>query len=242
MMLAIEVGNSFIKWKLWDAQGKVISADRAKATKSLAEIFSFTAAQQVSKVVLSNVAKQTIEDELVELFARAEFITISSASHYLDLVNAYVQPEKLGVDRWIGMIEAYYLSDRSAVCVIDLGTAATLDVVDASGQHMGGYIVPGLGLMRSTLLQSTARVQAEVEGDYASAYGLNTTQAVDNGLQQMVVSWLNHEVSRFFHNYPQGQVYMTGGDAERVAAHLNDKRITVCKELLLDGMRRVALQ
>ena len=70
----------------------------------------------------------------------------------------------LGVDRWLALVAAWNMVRQPAV-VADLGTAATLDFVAGDGRHVGGYIVPGPGLMAKALARDTARVR--VSGDLA---------------------------------------------------------------------------
>lgn len=242
-MLAIDVGNSYLKWKLWDKSGAAILSGNALSDETNYEaMFDFAGQYQVEKIVLANVAKSRIEKQLITLFSQAEQLIIKSSDRCLGVINAYEDVERLGVDRWLAMIEAYHVAGKTAVCVIDLGTAATLDVVDSSGQHQGGYIVPGLGLMRSALLQSTQRVKVNSDTYYCTGYGKNTSEAVEGGLHNLMISWLDAEIAKFRQSYAQGAIFVTGGDAEQIAALLSDKHITVYKELLLDGLRRVALQ
>lgn len=73
--------------------------------------------------------------------------------------NGYADPRQLGVDRWLAVLAAR-ARYPTAVCVVDAGTAVTVDAVDASGQHLGGFIVPGADLMRRTLLERTGGIAA----------------------------------------------------------------------------------
>ena len=69
--------------------------------------------------------------------------------------NGYSNPAQLGVDRWLAVIGAFH-RHRDACCVVDAGTALTIDGVDATGQHLGGFIVPGPRLMVESLLTGTS--------------------------------------------------------------------------------------
>ena len=73
--------------------------------------------------------------------------------------NGYREPAQLGVDRWLAMVAAYGRF-RTALCVVSAGTALTIDLVGADGQHAGGLILPGRALMRSALLQDTGGISA----------------------------------------------------------------------------------
>jgi type III pantothenate kinase len=73
--------------------------------------------------------------------------------------NGYVQTWRLGADRWVAMLGARALHPGRALCVVDVGTALTLDLLDAKGQHRGGLLVPGPTLMVESLLNNTAGIR-----------------------------------------------------------------------------------
>src|SRR5690606_16101045 len=77
-----------------------------------------------------------------------EFATVTASC--AGVQNGYVVPEKLGVDRWLALLAAYTTA-AGPCCVVDCGTTITVDFVDRTGRHRGGYIVPGLHLMRDAL-------------------------------------------------------------------------------------------
>lgn len=239
MILVIDIGNSFIKWKCSDENALCVDRGRFAHAANLNEQLSPLLVHAIEYVAVSNVANLAIEDDIQMLFPKARFVSVKSTLECLGVVSGYQQPERLGVDRWLAMIEAYYLADKKAVCVLDLGTAATLDVVDATGRHLGGYIVPGMSMMRDALHQSTSRVRVSEQGGVL-AYGINTNQAVENGLLAMMVAWIEREVHEFNRQHPDGEIYLTGGDASLLAAVLSVNGINVCEELVLDGLRRIA--
>jgi type III pantothenate kinase len=82
-----------------------------------------------------------------------EFVT--AAPEYHGLTNGYLDPSLLGADRWLALIGAWTKA-RSALCVVDAGTAVKVDSVDADGQHLGGLIVPGIHMMREALMNKTS--------------------------------------------------------------------------------------
>jgi type III pantothenate kinase len=73
--------------------------------------------------------------------------------------NGYVQTWRLGADRWVAMLGARSLHPGRALCVVDVGTALTLDLLDAQGQHRGGLLTPGPTLMLESLLSYTAGIR-----------------------------------------------------------------------------------
>ncbi|WP_352284776.1 type III pantothenate kinase, partial [Pseudoalteromonas sp. Q18-MNA-CIBAN-0097] len=71
---------------------------------------------------------------------------------------AYEHVGNLGIDRWLALIAGFTLYPNTACIVVDAGTATTIDVLDSEGLHLGGWILPGLDLMTSSLTQNTQRV------------------------------------------------------------------------------------
>lgn len=163
--------------------------------------------------------------QLVPAFAR------SSAQH-AGVTNAYDRdPARLGVDRWLAMIALRELA--ADVCVVDCGTAITIDVLQADGRHLGGYILPGLSMMADSLLRETRRVRFDPAGIVEGvSLGRNTGEAVRHGALASVVA-LIESVVRGRHL----RLVLTGGDAARVAAGLSCPH-ELEPELLLHGLQR----
>jgi len=78
--------------------------------------------------------------------------------------NGYSEPWRLGVDRWVALIGARQLFPDSALCVIDVGTALTVDLLDERGRHRGGAIIPGPALMAASLIRQTAGIARRARG------------------------------------------------------------------------------
>ena len=55
----------------------------------------------------------------------------------------------------LAILAAYHYHPQG-VCVLDCGTAITLDLMHGDGRHLGGYILPGFELMRQSLISNTA--------------------------------------------------------------------------------------
>lgn len=154
-----------------------------------------------------------------------------STASFGALTSAYErEPERLGVDRWLGLIAAAQECD--VLCVVSCGTAVTIDVVDGMA-HRGGFILPGIGLMEASLQAGTRKVRYDSPAAPATALGRDTGSAVRNGILACHVALVErvvreHEVSR---------LVLTGGDAALVAGAL-DTPCEVEPALLLKGMLR----
>lgn len=147
------------------------------------------------------------------------------------VTNAYGEGSaSLGVDRWLGLLAARGMSGD--ICVADCGTAVTIDVLRRDGLHLGGYILPGLGLMSGALMRETDRVRFTVSMPATLAPGKSTSEAVTNGAMMAVVSMIERVALGH-----RTQLVLTGGDAESVSRLLGIPHV-VEPELLLHGLQR----
>jgi len=181
--LQLDVGNSSAKWRL--VKGQQIAARgtyRRGDENSQRLLLNCSAA--VDHIWVSSVASAAEDAELAGLleerwgvapwFARTQARSGS-------LSNSYDEPARMGVDRWLAMLGARERV-RGRVCVVDAGSALTIDIVSAAGQHEGGYIIPGAALMERALLLDTDRVRFGEEVAYALTPGTSTAEAVRHGI------------------------------------------------------------
>jgi type III pantothenate kinase len=127
--------------------------------------------------------------------------------------NAYAEPQRLGVDRFLAMVAAH--AHGHAPCVLaSVGTALTLDALAVDGQHLGGLIAPGPQLMRQSLLGATAQVRPERPGQILDLAD-NTADAVASGCWQAAAALIERFALRAV---PQlgvaPELILGGGDAQ----------------------------
>ncbi len=181
--LQIDVGNSSVKWRLKEdgavsASGSYLPGDDSSRDALLG------CTDRLTDIWISSVAAPTVESELATLlFNRWQRVPwfAKTVARIGDLRNSYEDPSRMGVDRWLAMLGAWE-RERGRLCVVDAGSALTIDIVDATGQHEGGYIIPGPLLMERALLLDTDRVRFEEDIDYALTPGTSTAQAVRHGI------------------------------------------------------------
>jgi type III pantothenate kinase len=181
--LQLDVGNSGAKWRLV-GDGRVLQRGRYAPGDSASRESLLNCSETVEQILVSSVAVADTEDELAELlvgqwgvqpwFARTPARTGG-------LINSYAEPGRMGVDRWLAMLGARERFE-GRLCVIDAGSALTIDLVSAAGEHEGGYIIPGPVLMERALLLDTDRVRFEEAADYALEPGASTAEAVRHGI------------------------------------------------------------
>ncbi|MGR8934797.1 MAG: type III pantothenate kinase [Gammaproteobacteria bacterium] len=165
-----------------------------------------------------------------ELWPHIEIIRAHSQSCAYGVENAYRMPQKLGVDRWLCLLAAHRYHKLPA-CIVDCGTAVTVDVIDAQGIHRGGVIAPGLQLMKQSLQTGTQQLQFCSE-HYPLGLSCFTEAAVYSGTLYACIG-LIERIWREQRQKPQ--VLLTGGDAETVVPYLSFP-VKVQTDLVLQGL------
>jgi type III pantothenate kinase len=242
MMLAIDCGNSRIKWARFagrkiDLRGAG-TVDDATALAALGDAL----AADAGPVWVANVAGAAIAARLTELAASRlgpapRFAQVAAEAH--GIVCAYRDPATLGVDRWLAMIAARR-QVAGAFVVIAAGTAVTFDAVDADGRHLGGLILPGDALMIEALANRTEQIElvpragAPVSG--LELLGRSTAEAVATGGRLALAAALDRAIAVVAEAWAAPPpVLLTGGDAALVAPWLaSDSRLRA--DLVLEGL------
>ena len=151
--------------------------------------------------------------------------------------NGYRDPAALGADRWAALLGASSLNP-GACCIVDCGTAVTLDLLDADGHHLGGQIVPGKQLMRKALGQRTAGIGEHPEGAQGVRFGTTTAEAVSAGIEQAILATIRrfHAEAASLPTMTRPALLLTGGDAPALLPGLRDLDPIHCPDLVLRGL------
>ncbi len=220
--LLIDVGNTRIKLALSE-QGEFIDRDQFRWQESdLTQHFHQITSQwrTPSEVAVSNVAGPSVE-RLINTYCEKNWRVTprfaKTQSECGGLMNVYPKPETLGIDRWLAMLGAWH-PRRKAVCVIDCGSAVTIDRVNEAGQHLGGLIAPGLSLLTRALTENTHALIAD-ENTVSQLLADNTQDAINSGCEHLFIDGLNGILERLEQAY-EGKIeyIITGGDARLVQA------------------------
>jgi type III pantothenate kinase len=247
MLLLIDIGNTRVKWSV--LEGDQLGPQRAAAhagwgqTQWSANVLATVA--QPSRVLVSNVGGVQLANDVDESVQqrwglRAQFLFSVAAAG--GIRNAYREPAKLGVDRWLAMIGAHALQ-AGYLCIVSIGTAMTIDAVDASGLHLGGLITPGPDLMVTTLLDNTSDIAQRAQGDDdAHALFANSTRG---GVRQGGVHALAALIERAMHELQRVSaeaplLLITGGAASQVEPLLSSP-FRVVPDLVLRGLAVLAV-
>ena len=171
-----------------------------------------------------------------------EFVT--AAPEYHGLTNGYLDPSLLGADRWLALIAAWTKA-RSAICVVDAGTAVKVDSVDANGQHLGGLIVPGIHMMREALMSKTndiAKAAMHSTPSLAGVLANNTIGAVSRGAVFALAGMADRAAEVIEQSTgTKPKLLITGGDAGMITGTMR-ARGEIVPDLVLQGLAAIAAQ
>jgi len=241
-MLTIDIGNTHIKWALWD--GGVITRRGSCGYQKQEPEPAFAVWQDMQpqdRVFVANVAGDAIGQALYAWIrarwpAQVEFLR--SAPELLGVTNAYADPGQYGVDRWAALLGAYSRNHAPA-CIIDAGTAVTVDLLDAGGLHRGGRILPGLSMMREALLGRTAGIH-RVDGNPV-LFADNTADAVSSGTLHMLRAALLEIIESARQCLGDGmKIIITGGMSEQIMSLPELPDMVHEPDLVLIGLHAVA--
>lgn len=233
MKLFIDQGNSRCKFWWLDADNVVVRELTVPDPQMLLQQSPVAVAQ----VAISSVAQPAQREALQRALSQH---CPAAAVHWARvdcrrMPTRYRQPERLGVDRWLAALACREAG--VATVVVDAGTALTVDAVSVAGEHLGGYILPGLALQRKALADHTAQVQFP-ESDWSGPdWGMDTAAAVGHGSLLAMVSLITAAQQRL--GAEQGvdvELVLTGGDAGILQTWLPEAQHR--PHLLLQGLQR----
>ena len=146
------------------------------------------------------------------------------------------EPERVGTDRLLAALAAYRRA-RSACLIVDCGTAITVGAVRAGGVFAGGTIFPGLAMMARALARGTALLPETALPDRVPGIGKNTEQAIAAGILHGAAGAVANLIivaSEVVGS--DAAVFLTGGDATRLAEFLPPDCRDVTPDLVLEGL------
>ena len=248
-ILVMDVGNTRLKWAWLTSTGlsdqQAIVHRDAKPAIWTAAIFD--AGQKPTRVLISNVAGPAMAKTLAQLSKKmfqvnVEFVTAAHDFH--GLTNGYLDPALLGADRWLALIGAW-TRVRSTLCVVDAGTAVKVDSVDANGMHLGGLIVPGIHMMRESLMNKTSDIAKAVEHSTPSLAGVlanNTIGAVSRGAVFALAGMADRAAEVIEQSTGvKPKLFITGGDAGMITGTMRSHG-EIVPDLVLQGLAVIAAQ
>lgn len=193
-VLTVDIGNSRIKWGYQDRYDAIEYA-ACDVSELLNKHWGDLAIP--GRILVSDVS--AVGEELVEWCLQQwqiEAVCCSPEAAMPSLSFAYADATQLGVDRKLAMLAAYYKLGDCDLCVIDAGTALTMDFINGQGQHQGGYIVPGFATMIRSLQTDTHALDTEQQAVQTLMPGTDTQACISRGCMAMLVDFCHMRIQQ----------------------------------------------
>jgi len=243
--LLVDIGNSRIKWA-WLADERLGKAQAADYSGWRPRDFATRVIDSrvgLDRILVSSVAAEDVSESLAagaRLAGAPAPERISTRRRACGVTIGYVEPWRLGVDRFLAMIAAYRRFPRRPVCVVAIGTAMTIDLLRADGRHSGGAIIPAPPLMVSSLLDGTSgirrRAQGGASGRGKALFGRSTRAAVEQGSRFAAAATVDRAISEARELVGRApQLVLTGGGASGIRPLIRSKSLVV-PDLVLEGL------
>ena len=234
-ILELDAGNTRLKWRLLK-NGSVTDRGFVMNSESWATHLPAVLAglDRIDRARASVVSGSERTNALITVLKEQTGVTLETvmvSALSCGVSVAYKNARTLGVDRWLAMLAAHHQKQRCDKLIVDSGTALTIDLVDRHGQHLGGYVVPGLGLMKKALNVNTAHLEMIDDPATSIVPGVESMACINNGVLSMAVAMINTQCQRM----DNPVVFLTGGDADQLQPYISSTVYSV-PELVMDGL------
>jgi len=236
MNLTIDTGNTRVKAAVFDG-GRVVGRFTAEAPSEAWLDGIFAACPAIRRAIVSSVRDD--DKALAGLLARrVERLVVFDAATPVPIPVAYATPATLGRDRLAAAVGAAALHPGVPALIFDLGTAITVDLLDADGTFRGGNISPGAAARFFALRECTGRLPLGALTDTPEALGTSTIGAIEAGVVHGIVYEIEGYMTRYCEKIPNLRIIFTGGDANFFAKRLNYP-IFASDDLVLYGLNEI---
>ena len=246
--LAIDVGNTRLKWALFDAPqpGANLLAHGAEFLDHIDRLAEGPWAtlpapeRMLGCVVAGDAAKRRVAEQMEIWDVSPQWVVPSNEE--AGLVNGYDHPSRLGADRWVAMIGARHrlLAQGPArpLVLVMVGTAVTVEAIDTDGKFLGGLILPGHGIMLRALETGTAGLH--VPTGEVRPFPSNTSDALTSGGTYAIAG----AVERMYQHLKERcgmepACMMTGGAGWKMAPSMT-RPFELVEQLIFDGLLEIA--
>ena len=243
-LLAIDVGNTRLKWALYD-RAHPEAALLAHGAEFLENIETLSEGpwsnlpapdRMIGCIVAGDAVKRRVQEQM-ELWDFTPQWVVASASE-AGLINGYDHPTRLGSDRWVAMIGARQrmlaAGQKRPLVVVMVGTAVTVEAIDENGRFLGGLILPGHGIMLRALESGTAGLH--VPTGEVRPFPTNTSDALTSGGTYAIAGACERMVQHLReHTGMEPLCFMTGGAGWKMAPSMSI-HFELVDNLIFDGL------
>lgn len=234
----LELGHS--RLKLARRAGKALADVQSFPLEHFGQWLAGQAPVPADRFWLSSVPLPAVTARVSDVLARAglEWTAVTTGSAALPVAASY---SGMGVDRWLA-IQPVWTALRAPFCLVDCGTATTIDVVDGRGAHRGGWIMPGIAAAREGMLARAPGLRRKLpEHSALPLPARDTAQGIEDGLLLQQAGGIARAY-RIAAGAPgvdgEPALVMTGGAAAPLQSLLEGARVE--PDLVLRGLAMAA--
>jgi len=232
--ISIDIGNTLSKVGIF--KEGILLHNASFKNEDLQGIKAYVLANQAEHIILSSVAKSSIE--LINCLKDSAPIIELSHETSLPFSNNYQTPQTLGMDRVAGIAGAMHFYPETNCLVIDAGTCNTYDFVSKEGIYQGGSISPGLHMRLKAMHEFTGKLPLLNYQEIEDWIGKDTQTSMLTGVIWGMVNEINGFIARYDEAFGDLKVIITGGDAPKFVKHLK-KNVFAEPNLLLFGLNKI---
>lgn len=240
MELLLDIGNTSVNWALLEkdkySHTGIFYYDKSQIENSFQK--KLVLPEKPSRVLVANVAGGNVYAQLADWVNKnwqCELWQATVTEKFNELKNSYSDVQQMGVDRWCAMVASWH-THQSAICLIGCGTALTADLIDSKGQHLGGFIMPGITLMQHALVNNTEQIDGEIKNQASLDYAKDTQTAINNGAFIASVSMIDAVSLRFAEELGQEPKYILSGGMGEMIKPLLNRSFEYAPNLVLEGL------
>ena len=227
MKLLIDIGNTTTSLGLWK-NSKLSMTSNSDNNKLLLTLKKYLK-KEIDEILLTSVIEKKenklIINKLKKIF-KCRVKQIKSSSNLLGVTNGYIQPKKLGDDRWATIVASSLLY-REPLIIVDCGTAISIDVVNAKGIHLGGYILGGFDGYSKSFKNAYHLKNLKIKEDMASQkkyFPKKTEDGITEGYLLMVISAIENTYNQIKKNQKKPpKLLISGGYGKIISKRLSVK-------------------
>ncbi len=243
MILLVDIGNSRIKWACLEGERLSYHGSSPHQNESC-DTAAWDELPEPDAVYCASVADLGVNHWLAQQVGQRWDLSLQmlqTTDRCAGVINGYREPSKLGVDRWAALIGARSLTP-SPLCVVDCGSAVTVDALDGEGHHLGGFIIPGLLMQQELLQRGIAAIKNNSSKGSNGGWGRDTAECMSRGSIEALAGLIERSRGHLQESLgEEATVYITGGDALSVASLL-DFEPRHEAHLVLSGMARIIME
>lgn len=245
--LLIDVGNSYTKYISYTTTTTKIN--NIETNQFIDNINSLDIEGLIEKVVLVSVIDDNLTRDLVDklkLKFKCNIEQVSTTKNIFGVSCGYKDHTLLGADRWVAIVAGYhYMKSQHVgkpIIIIDCGTVITVDVVDAAGQHLGGWMAPSSGTMQQVLVNRSSGIKHGVvkvdikHNEDSVIFGRTTQECMDFGGKLSEVGFIEQcvmQTEKIVNDKPL--CIITGGGTHDIMSNLTLKVVPI-PSLIFDGL------